>query len=136
MFSVLSLEEKVYELSISPDIPNIFKAAADDDVEALEIALPHYGVNAKDENDMTPLHYAAGNLSFNTAERLLEEPDVDRECRDKFGRDVAMMGYEVAGFGHKKAREMYELIHPAPQEDLDLDDFDDDQENNQNNPGF
>lgn len=117
------LLKKVY--GMSPDVPDIFQAAADDNVEDLEIALQHYDVNIKDENDMTPLHHAAGSLAFNAAERLLEEPGIDTKCKDKFDREAAVMAEDILGLGHSLAVKMCDLIWTFPEEkgnDLDVED--------------
>ncbi len=104
-----------------PDVPNIFEAAATDDVDALEIALQYYDVNVKDENDMTPLHHAAGKFSFKAAARLLEEPDIDVTCVDKFGREAAIMAEEVSWIGNSEAARMRDMIWSDPEEEPDQD---------------
>lgn len=82
---------------LPPDIPDIFEAAASDDVESLEIALAHLDVNSVDDNDMTALHHAAGNLSENAVNRLLEEPGIDPTMEDAEGRTASSMPLYVYG---------------------------------------
>jgi len=79
---------------VPPDVPNIFTAAENDDVAALELALEYYDVN---ESDMTPLHYAASTLSIRTIDRLLAHPDIDATLPDKFGRSAATVAFECWG---------------------------------------
>jgi len=119
MLITLRKIQKDYE--VSHDIPDIFEAAASNDVEALEKSLPHYGVNAKDSDDMTPLHHASGGLAFKTAKVLLAQPDVDTTCEDTFGREAAIMAEEILGMGDPRADEMRNLIWSSPDEDLELD---------------
>ncbi len=82
---------------IPPDIPNIFSAAENNDVAALELALEHYDVNEQDESGLTPLHYAASTLSTRTRDRLLAHPDIDASIADDFGRTAATVAYECWG---------------------------------------
>lgn len=79
---------------VPPDVPNIFSAAENNDVRALELALEYYDVNERDECDMTPLHYAASTLSSRTIDRLLAHPDIDATLADKFGRSAATVAFE------------------------------------------
>ena len=80
--------------SVPPEVPNIFSAAENDDVKALEIALQHYDVNEQDESGLTPLHYAASTLSNRAIDRLLNEPGIDATIADDFGRSAATVAYE------------------------------------------
>ncbi len=41
---------------VPPEVPNIFTAAENNDVKALDLALQYYDVNERDESGMTPLH--------------------------------------------------------------------------------
>lgn len=77
-----------------PGIPNIFEAAENGDVPALDIALEHYDVNERDDSDMTPLHYAASTMSARAIDRLLAHPDIDATLTDKFGRSAATVAFE------------------------------------------
>lgn len=100
----------------------IFQAAASNDIEALNEALKDGGVNVRDHIGMTPLHHAALNLAFDAVTRLLEEPDIDRNAEDKFGRKPANIAGHVIGFDHDPVKRMRELIWPPSPEDLELDD--------------
>lgn len=80
--------------SVPPDVPNIFSAAENNDVNALEIALQHYDVNEQDESGLTALHYAASTLANRAIERLLREPGIDASIADDFGRSAATVAYE------------------------------------------
>lgn len=79
---------------VPPEVPNIFSAAENNDVRALELALEYYDVNERDECDMTPLHYAASTLSNLTINRLLAHPDIDATLADKYGRSAATVAFE------------------------------------------
>ncbi len=79
---------------IPPDVPNIFFAAENNDVPALERALEYYDVNERDESGMTPLHYAASTLSINTVDRLLAHPNIDATLCDDFGRSAATVAFQ------------------------------------------
>ena len=74
-------------------IPNIFQAAASNDVRALKVALKHYDINSTDEIGMTPLHYAASTLSHKTVDYLLNA-ECDATLADKFERTAATLAYE------------------------------------------
>ncbi len=80
--------------SVPPEVPNIFKAAENNDVKALEIALQHYDVNEQDESGLTALHYAASTLANHAIDRLLNEPGIDASIADNFGRSAATVAYE------------------------------------------
>jgi hypothetical protein len=80
--------------SIPPDIPNIFQAAENNNLRALELALAHYDVNVQDENGMTPLHYAASTLSARAIDRLLAQPGIDATLADRFGRSAVTVAFE------------------------------------------
>lgn len=82
---------------VPPDVPNIFSAAENNDVAALELALDHYDVNARDASGMTPLHYAASTLSAQAIERLLAHPNIDPSIADDFGRSAATLAFECWG---------------------------------------
>lgn len=86
---------KGYELS--PDIPNIFEAARDNNLNDLNIALQHVDVNILNKKGMTPLHYAAGNLSSDAVNRLLAEPGIDPTIEDIYGRTASSIPLEVWG---------------------------------------
>ena len=80
--------------NVPPEVPNIFSAAENNDVRALERALEYYDVNEPDESGMTPLHYAASTLSSRTIDRLLAHPDIDASLSDDFGRSAATVAFE------------------------------------------
>lgn len=88
-------ERKGY--GVAEDVPNIFRAAAMDDVEALNVAIPHFGVNAQDENLMAALHHAAVNASMRAIDRLLAEPGIDATLVDRFDRTASYAAIEVLG---------------------------------------
>ena len=77
-----------------PDIPNIFTAAENNDVKALDLALTFYDVNERDAIGMTPLHYAASTLANLAITRLLAHPGIDATLADQFGRSAATVAYE------------------------------------------
>lgn len=79
---------------VPPDVPNIFTAAENNDVNALKIALQHYDVNEQDESGLTPLHYAASTLSNRAIDLLLSQPGIDATIADDFGRSAATVAYE------------------------------------------
>jgi ankyrin repeat protein len=79
---------------VPPQVPNIFSAAENNDVKALELALTFYNVNEPDVVGMTPLHYAASTLSNLTIDRLLAHPELDATLCDQFGRSAATVAYE------------------------------------------
>lgn len=108
--------------NVPPDIPNVFEAAASNNVKELEIALEYHDVNERDESGMTPLHHASATLSFDTAERLLKEVGVNTAIQDNNGREAAIMAEETFGFGSQEAVMMRELIWPPAQEDVELND--------------
>lgn len=83
--------------SMGKDVPNIFTAAMNNDVASLEIALAHYSVNERDAIGMTPLHYAASTLSFDTVDRLLKQPGIDATLADKFARSAATVAFQNFG---------------------------------------
>jgi len=107
-------------INLPPDIPTIFEAAASDNIHMLEVALQYYDVNDVDANGMSGLHYAAASLSFETAKRLLLEPDLNVFQKDDFGREAAIMGFEIHGFTSNKAAKMNTLIWPPHPDDADL----------------
>jgi Ankyrin repeats (3 copies) len=80
--------------SVPPEVPNIFTAAENDDVNALKIALQHYDVNEQDESGLTPLHYAASTLSNRAIDLLLSQPGIDATIADDFGRSAATVAFE------------------------------------------
>jgi Ankyrin repeats (many copies) len=82
---------------VPPAVPNIFSAAENDDVQALELALEYYDVNERDEIGMTPLHYAASILSYRTIDRFLAHPQLDATLADKFWRSAATVAFECCG---------------------------------------
>ncbi|GJM04771.1 MAG: hypothetical protein DHS20C09_07620 [marine bacterium B5-7] len=82
---------------VPPDVPDIFSAAADNNLQALELALEHYDVNAQDESGLTPLHYAASTLAYLTLERLLDHPDIDATLCDNYGRSASTIAFECCG---------------------------------------
>ncbi len=81
-------------IQIPPDIPNIFSAAENNDVNALTLALEYYDVNEQDVIGMTPLHYAASTLSNQTIDTLLAHPDIDATIADQYGRSAATVAFE------------------------------------------
>lgn len=82
------------ESNVPPDVPNIFSAAENNDVKALERALEYYDVNEQDESGLTPLHYAASTLANRTIDRILAHPDIDATLSDDFGRSAATVAAE------------------------------------------
>lgn len=82
---------------VPPEVPNIFSAAENNNVKALDLALQFYSVNEQDASGMTPLHYAASTLSNQTLERLLAHPDLDATIADDFGRSAATVAFECWG---------------------------------------
>lgn len=82
---------------VPPEVPNIFSAAENNDVKALDLALEFYDVNEQDATGMTPLHYAASTLSNLAVERLLAHPDIDASIADDFGRSAATVAFECWG---------------------------------------
>ena len=80
--------------NVPPDVPNIFSAAENNDVKALNLALEFYDINEQDAIGMTPLHYAASTLSNQTIDRLLAHPDIDATITDQFGRSAATVAFE------------------------------------------
>ena len=80
--------------NVPPNVPNIFSAAENNDVKALNLALEFYDVNQQDTIGMTPLHYAASTLSQHTIDRLLAHTDIDATITDQFGRSAATLAYE------------------------------------------
>ncbi len=102
-------------------VPDIFKAAAENDLESLGVALQHHDVNTVDENGMTPLHHSAGHLAFEATQKLLEHPEIDTQCKDHFGREAAIMAEDILGVGNSSADKMRELIWKPTAEDMSLD---------------
>lgn len=80
--------------AVPPDVPNIFSAAENNDVNALQLALEFYDVNEQDVIGMTPLHYAASTLSNQAIDVLLAHPDIDASISDDFGRSAATVAFE------------------------------------------
>ena len=80
--------------NIPPDIPNIFTAAENNDIDALYIAMQYYSVNELDPVGMTPLHYAASTLANRTIDALLAHPQIDATLADAYGRSAATVAYE------------------------------------------
>lgn len=107
------------------DVPNIFRAAGWGDVEELNEAIKHWDINALDENGMTALHHAAGNLRHDNVDRLLEEIDngLDPQIEDKFGRDPAWLALE-ANMRNAESKKMYDklspFVYPIADEDKEL----------------
>ena len=87
------------------------------------------GVNDRDHNGMTPLHHAAANLAFETAQRLKADPNIDVTIADNFGRLAAFVAEDIFG-RHSFTDRMRGIIFPPSPEDLALDDTDED------TPGF
>ncbi len=78
------------------DIPNIFEAAAQNDVPRIKVALEYYDINATDETGMSALHHAAAYGSNDAIDYLLEE-NIDASIRDNFGRLASWVPLEVLG---------------------------------------
>ncbi len=104
------------------EAPNIFTSAFSGDLEALDVALKHWDVNAQDENKMTALHRASAQLRYEAVDRLLEEEGIDPTIVDKFGRSAAWMAIEV--FGEDVGKKMHDKLapycYPMHEEDRDL----------------
>lgn len=77
-----------------PNIPNIFNAAENNDVAALNLALTFYDVNERDAVGMTPLHYAASTRANRAIDHLLAHPGIDATIADQFGRSAATVAFE------------------------------------------
>ncbi|MCU7839803.1 MAG: ankyrin repeat domain-containing protein [Candidatus Thiodiazotropha sp. (ex Troendleina suluensis)] len=106
---------------VPPDVPNIFSAAENNDVKALDLALEFYDVNQQDVIGMTPLHYAASTLSNQTIDRLLAHPDIDATLCDEFGRSAATVAYECWNMLadqviDKLNPHCYPWLHPSPEQ--------------------
>lgn len=82
---------------VPPEVPNIFSAAENNDVKALDLAMQFYSVNEQDAIGMTPLHYAASTLSNQAIDKLLAHPDIDATLADDFGRSAATVAFECWG---------------------------------------
>lgn len=106
---------------LAPRDPDIFAAAANDDVDALEAALrAGVSVNAQDGNGLTPLHHAAVNRSENTLERILREPGVDATMLDRFNRNASFAALEVLGeVGRPVAERLRPFCYPAIFQDIE-----------------
>ena len=105
----LILPRKGYVLPT--DIPNIFHAAADNNIEALTLALQYVDVNIVNEKNMTPLHYAAGNLSYEAMNLLLDVPGIDPTIEDVYGRTASSIPLDVWG-GNQKAVIISDYLRP------------------------
>jgi hypothetical protein len=79
---------------VPPGIPDIFEAAATNNLESLEVALKYYDPNVQDALGMTALHAAATGLSQEAADRLLAA-GTDPSIRDNFGRTAGWLAFEV-----------------------------------------
>lgn len=106
-------------------VTNIFEAAASNDVGLLEEAMKTQGINDRDHNGMTPLHHAAGNMAYKTAQRLRDEPSIDVTIVDNFGRLAADVAEDIWG-KHPFTDKMRNIIWPSAPEDLALDDLEED----------
>lgn len=107
MSTVRLLKEKDH--GMGPGIPDIFDAAARDDIDALEIALQHFDVNSQDANLMTPLHHAAGRHSERAVDRILKEKNLDATKKDRFGRNASDVVLEVFG---ERGAPLAQRLHP------------------------
>lgn len=100
-------------LDVPPEVPNIFAAAENNDVKALEVALQYYDVNEQDVSGLTPLHYAASTLANRTIDRLLSEPNIDATLCDNFGRSAATVAFECwAGLSTKVVDKLNPHCYP------------------------
>lgn len=101
------------------DLPNIFRSAAADDVDGIDTALRGgVDVNSVDADLMTPLHYAAANLAFRAADRLLLELNskspLDPTLADRFGRSASSVALEVWGaLGVEMSRKLRPFCYPS-----------------------
>lgn len=93
---------------------DIFRAAASDDTDTLRAAIEQgVPVNSLDGNGMTPLHYAAANLSRNAIDFLLKVPGLDGTIVDNFGRTASFAAIEVNGeAGADVAEVLRETCYP------------------------
>lgn len=101
------------------ELPSIFKAAATNDVQGIDLALAQgIDVNATDEDGLTPLHYASVNLADAAVDRLLKELNARNPLLptkpDRFGRTASSIALEVRGeAGIEMARKLRPYCYPT-----------------------
>jgi|TARA_Y100001954_G_C15714055_1_gene554575 ankyrin repeat protein len=78
------------------DFPNLFEAAARNDVPAIKVALEHYDINDTDKFKMSALHHAAAYGAMEAIDYLIEQ-GIDGSIKDKFGRLASWVPLEVLG---------------------------------------
>ena len=79
--------------------PDLFKAAATNDVDSLKIALEHTGIDTVDPDIQAPaLHWAIAHGSEDTANYLMDH-DANPLIKDKFGRHAFGVYTDSYGFG-------------------------------------
>lgn len=78
------------------DIPNLFQAAAQNDIPAIKVALDYYDIDDTDNDGMSALHHAAAYGSMDAIDFLLNE-NIDTGIKDNFGRLASWMPLEVLG---------------------------------------
>lgn len=102
------------------DIPNIFAAAASDDVAGIDAALAGgVDVNSVDDELMASLHYASAHLAMRAVDRLLEELSavrpLDATLVDAYGRTASSIVLEVRGSeGIAMADKLRPYCYPSP----------------------
>lgn len=83
---------------VPPDIPNIFEAAATNDIEGLKVALEYFDIDEPDsETQMTPIHFAVA-YGATEAAKILIERDANLCLLDKFDRTPLRLMNEVHGY--------------------------------------
>ena len=103
------------------DMPDIFVAAATNNVAALKKSLKFVDVNIRDEQGLTPLHHAASMNCEEAIDILLTCEGVNPTIKDHFGRTAADVALEVLGptFGSQVANRLSPYCHPDLSDDND-----------------
>lgn len=106
------------------NVQALFDAAKRNDVVALDAALTHHDVNARDENGMTALHHAAQAQAFDAIERLRQEPDLDAAIQDNNGQFAADSLRDHAHRNHQALASLHpdQRLFEQAQEPYDLSD--------------
>lgn len=100
-------------------VPDIFRAAANNNVRVLEDALEAgTAVNSQDANGLTALHHAAASLATEAVDFLLSRNGVDATLVDHFGRTAADVPFEVWGTsGDEMTKRLLPFCYPCLFED-------------------
>ena len=97
--------------NVPPHIPNIFEAAASNNVDELQLALSHYDIDVQhEETQMSPIHYAIA-YGGEEAAALLIDQGANLTTTDQFNRTPLRLLNEVHGYGTDILSQTREKLH-------------------------